>query len=219
MVIDAHAVSCLENSSEVQYLVIPVARNTSSNVSLTAGSQVIKEKVSALLSSLGLKTAFDQESHGVTEPGQAKEDAFDLFEGFAEERAENSNKQETLRQFILHDAEWLAADQLSRRAGFENKNRSAGPANWKSRNKIFAIPLKGKNYYPAYCLDEAAQPLPVVKEILAIFAGAKSGWSLAFWFGTGNSWLGGVKPKDALTGPKEPLLRAARAAKDEIAHG
>lgn len=219
LVVDAHALSCLESDSEVHYLVIPVAKSTDSNASVTAGSQIVKEKVNALLSSLGLKTAFTQSNLGHAESIQDREKEFDLFEGFADERVANSKKQEQLRQYILQDAQWLDAEQLSSRAGFENKNRSAGPANWKSRNKIFAISLKGKNYYPAYCLDEAAQLLPVVKEILDIFDGVKSGWSLAFWFGTSNSWLGGAKPKEVLNGSKEALLRAARAAKDGIEHG
>jgi hypothetical protein len=43
--------------------------------------------------------------------------------------------------------------------------------------------------------------------------------SLAFWFGTSNSWLGGSKPKDVLADDKSQLIKAAKACKDGLQHG
>ena len=221
-VIDARSVRELKTDSDVQYLVIPVKNMSGHNIQFhLADENHLEEKIRAFLASVGLENAFVRvsEEKRSTHTDSESSDGFDLFDGLDEYRAENNSRVENVREYIQADAEWLDASSLSEYAGFENKNRSAGPNTWKRRNKIFAISHKGKNLYPRYCLDEAYQPLGVVKEILDIFDNSKSGWSLAFWFGTGNSWLGGAKPKDVLTGDKAQLLRAAQAAKDGIQHG
>lgn len=220
-VIDGRAVEQLKTSAQIQYLVIPVQNISGDKVrSRLPDEENIEFKINAFLHSLGLENAIFRMSVATDPPADEESGGgFDLFEGFDEYRAQNSRRKLSLREAVLSEAEWLDAYQLSALAGFENKNRSAGPNTWKSRNKIFAIPCNGKNLYPRYCLDEAYQPLAVVKEILDIFAGVKSGWSLASWFGTGNSWLGGAKPKDVLTDDKNRLLTAAQAAKDGIQHG
>lgn len=222
MVVDARFIRELKADADVQYLVIPVKNMSGGKVqSLLTDERHLEEKIQAFLASVGLEDAFvrtNEQKRGTTSDSE-NNDEFDLFDGLNELRAENNRRVENLREYILADAKWLDASSLSEHAGFENKNRSAGPNTWKRRNKIFAISYKGKNLYPRYCLDEAYQPLGVIKEILTIFDNSKSGWSLAFWFGTGNSWLGGAKPKDMLTGDKSKLLRAAQAAKEGIQHG
>lgn len=221
-VIDAHSLGKLKPDSEVQYLVIPVKNISGHKIqSRLPDESNLEEKIHAFLVSVGLDNAFIKIKLKKDNKRSAseKDDEFDLFDGLDEYRAENNTRVDNLREYILADSEWLDANTLSELVGFENKNRSAGPNTWKSRHKIFAISHKGKNLYPRYCLDEVFQPLGIVKEILDIFNNSKSGWSLAFWFGTGNSWLGGVKPKDVLTGDKSKLLRAAQAAMDGIQHG
>lgn len=221
-VIDGQAVGKLAMDPEVQYLVIPVKNRSGRKLSARLPNENnMEEKINAFLASVGLKNTF---ATIVSQPSPKQADGeekaeFDIFDGFDEYRADNARRKENLRASVFADAQWLDAAQLSDLVGFENKNRSAGPNTWKRRNKIFAITHKGKNLYPRYCLDEAYQPLPVVKDILDIFNGSKSGWSLALWFGTGNSWLGGAKPKDRLYGDKNALIKAAQAASEGPQHG
>ncbi len=222
MVIDARSIGILKSDSEVQYLVIPVKNKSGRKIhSRLPDESNLEEKVQAFLQSVGLANTFawmkvkKSRQHIYSE----KDDGFDIFDGLEGYRDENNKRVANFKEYILADSEWINANELSDLVGFENKNRSAGPNTWKRRNKIFAISHKGKNLYPRYCLDDGYQPVAVIKNILDLFDNSKSGWSLAFWFGTANSWLDGAKPKDVLTGDKSRLLRAVQAAIDGIQHG
>lgn len=133
----------------------------------------------------------------------------------------NNNKINKLKDSILHESPWLLAREVSEGAGsgLTVKNPSAVPNRWKQSKKIFAIPVDGKDLYPAYALDEGGQPLPVVKKILQIFDNTKTPWALAFWFGTANSWLGSQKPKDLLTVKPDIVITAATQDKEGAIHG
>lgn len=63
------------------------------------------------------------------------------------------------------------------------------------------------------------QPLPVIKQVLDIFDGTRTPWSLAARFATGNSWLGGRRPKDLLTSDPQAVTDAALQAKSGALHG
>ncbi|OON39745.1 hypothetical protein BTJ39_11945 [Izhakiella australiensis] len=221
MLVDARAIDELKEESRAQYLVIPVQNRSGSRIKpqLPDGAD-IEKKINRFLASLGLedtRVRMAPAQHGRSDHADS-ENTLDIFAGFEAQRSKNARRQQDLREFILNDAEWLSASQLSDKAGFENKNRSAGPNTWKRRNRIFAISVQGKNLYPRYCLDLAYQPLSVVKEVLEVFADSKSGWALAYWFGTANGWLNGKKPKDLLS-DKAALLRAAQAENEGALHG
>ncbi|WP_052130790.1 hypothetical protein [Erwinia typographi] len=142
-----------------------------------------------------------------------------LFDGFPAYQQRNAQREQELRAFILEDTHWLSSSELSDRAHFTNANRSAGPNAWKRRGRTFAITVEGHDRYPKYAFDEAWQPLPVIKRILEIFAGTRTPWSLAIWFGTGNGWLAGEKPKDLLERAPDRVAEAARQAKEGAQHG
>lgn len=133
----------------------------------------------------------------------------------------NNHKINILKDEILLDGPWLLAREVSERAGSGSaiKNPSAVPNRWKQSKKIFAIPSEGKDLYPAYALDEGGQPLPVIKRILQIFDNTKTPWSLAFWFGSANSWLSSQKPKDLLTIKPDAVVNAAIKEKEGPIHG
>ncbi|WP_254446279.1 integrase [Pantoea sp. CCBC3-3-1] len=135
-------------------------------------------------------------------------------------RAErNAQRLQQLTARILADSEWLTARELSEKANFRNTNPSAGPNRWKAAGALFAIPLNGKDNYPAYALDEGFRPIPVVKQVIRLFEGRKTPWGLAIWFGSENSWLAGRKPKDVLITQPQQVLEAAHAELDGGTHG
>lgn len=142
-----------------------------------------------------------------------------IFADFPEFQARNEERKQDLRQYILADAIWLTSTELSDKAGFKNRNRSAGPNGWKQRGKIFAINVDGHDRYPAYALDEAYQPLKILKDILTVFGDNTSAWSIASWMGTANSWLGGKKPKDVMKQEPAAVLHAALTEKAGAQHG
>ncbi len=133
----------------------------------------------------------------------------------------NNNKIRQLKDSVLEECAWLLAREVSEGAGSSStiRNPSAVPNRWKQAKKIFAIPVDGKDLYPAYALDQGGQPLPVVKKILQIFGDTKTPWALAFWFGSANSWLGGQKPKDLLAVKPEKVITAAMSEKEGAIHG
>ena len=51
---------------------------------------------------------------------------------------------------------------------------------------------------------------PAHQQVLAEFAGALDGWTLALWFALPNSWLNGQRPADLLDSNLPAVLDAAR---------
>jgi len=128
----------------------------------------------------------------------------------------NAKRLEELKAWILADSVWLTAADLSAKAGFSSSAPDAGPKRWKAADKIFSLKVNGIDLYPGYVLDDEARPLRVVTLVLSLFKERKTPWGLAIWFGSGNSWLGGQKPKDLLvTQPDQVVL----AAQEEIESG
>lgn len=58
------------------------------------------------------------------------------------------------------------------------------------------------------------RPLKDIRLILSLFKERKTPWGLAFWFGSANRRLRGVRPKDLLVSKSELVLMAAQ---DEMA--
>ncbi|MTD26722.1 DUF2384 domain-containing protein [Erwinia sorbitola] len=142
-----------------------------------------------------------------------------IFDGYEQFRANNTQRQQDIRALVLSEGEWLSSGELSDRAHFTNANRSAGPNAWKRRGKTFAISIEGHDRYPDYAFDEAWQPLPVVKQVLEIFEGTRTSWSLAAWFISENSWLAGRRPKDLLNSDPQAVIKAAQQARSGAQHG
>jgi len=116
---------------------------------------------------------------------------------------------------ILKSGDFIPAGEVSKLAGYSQTNPSVQP-NRKRNRAIFAIELKGDDFFPLYALDpnDNYRPRKEVAEILSIFGDSKDGWGLAFWFAGLNSFLDDERPQDLLTVAPEQVLAAAR---DEIA--
>jgi hypothetical protein len=117
---------------------------------------------------------------------------------------------------ILKSGDFIPAGEVSKLAGYSQTNPSVQPNKWKRNRAIFAIELKGDDFFPLYALDpnDNYRPRKEVAEILSIFGDSKDGWGLAFWFAGLNSFLDDERPQDLLAFAPEQVLAAAR---DEIA--
>ncbi|ALB63460.1 FIG00553295: hypothetical protein [Cronobacter condimenti 1330] len=133
-------------------------------------------------------------------------------------QARNQQRLDALRQTVLDEGRWLSAGEVSMAAGAALKNPSATANRWKQAGKVFALPVNGKDRYPAWAFDEGGQPLPSLKSILALF-GEKTPWAIALWFHSPNAWLEGEKPKDRLKADPQAVLRAAQAESQGPVHG
>jgi hypothetical protein len=82
------------------------------------------------------------------------------------------------------------------------------------RRRLLALPATGRRLlFPAFQLDPAGRPRPVVPKVLALFADAAvSPFTIASWFRTRQPLLGGHSPAEHLAAGDDPALveQAAR---------
>ncbi len=125
------------------------------------------------------------------------------------------------RQSVIESTQWLTAEQLSTLAGFSLTNPSAQPNKWKAKRMIFAINIKGTDYFPVYALDpdKNHRPLKILTNILEVFSNKKDGWGAAYWFAGMNGFLDGKRPQDILYSNPEGVLAAAKNEVTGINHG
>ncbi len=130
--------------------------------------------------------------------------------GLVEERLARLN---TVRA-ILEQGEWLTAEQLNALQPDPPAQKNQPAGDWTRRGLIFAVTYDGRDYFARYQLDEAYQPLPIIREILREFGTVADPWKLAAWFHFPNSWISRpgtagepMAPKDALD-HRDELLHA-----------
>ena len=83
-----------------------------------------------------------------------------------------------------------------------------GPSTkWKREGRVFAIKDDEKDLFPAFQFADG-KPLPIIKEILEALPDYLSPWQIAFWFESGNGWLGGKTPQKCLKN-KSKVIDAA----------
>jgi hypothetical protein len=121
---------------------------------------------------------------------------------------------------ILASSDFVPASDIAEAAHFSSKNPSSQPNRWKRGGQIFAINYKGTDLYPFYALDPGAglRPLEIMTDILKVFAN-RTGWQIAFWFASLNSYLNDKMPKDLLLSEPENVLRAAQMEIIGLQHG
>lgn len=121
---------------------------------------------------------------------------------------------------ILEGGDWVTVQGFSDVSDRCIGIPSASISEWKMQGLIFSIQFEGEEYYPGYALDPQCQFLPRsgLKTILEILKN-RSGWELAFWFDSPNSYLGGRRPKELLPDDPEKVLHAARMEKLGVEHG
>jgi hypothetical protein len=131
--------------------------------------------------------------------------------GLVEERLQ---RLQTIRE-IFKEEEWLTAEMLNRLQLEPPSNRSLPASDWKRRGRIFSVTFGGKEYFPRYEFDEAYQPLPLMKGVLAAFGTVADTWKIAAWFHypngriveSGPEGVQAIAPKDALD-RRDDLVKA-----------
>jgi hypothetical protein len=125
------------------------------------------------------------------------------------------------RTAVLESGDWLTAAEVAQLAELSTSNTSSQPNKWKNKGQIFAISHKGVDYFPGYGLDREAgfRPIKAMAKVIDAFQGHKSGWGMAYWFCSDNSFLGGKRPQDLLATAPERVIEAALDEVQEVAHG
>lgn len=77
------------------------------------------------------------------------------------------------------------------------------------------------DYFPLYGLnpEKSYKPYPALSEVLTVFHGVRSSWSIAFWFAGLNSFLDDRRPQDLLASKPGMVIAAARDEIEGLQHG
>jgi hypothetical protein len=111
--------------------------------------------------------------------------------------------------FISH-YKGFSAVQVADEAGNGAKNRSAMASRWASEKKIFGVRFQNQTLYPAFQFKDG-EPIPVIAEILKEMPPSFTGWDLAFFLTSPNSYLDGKLPVELLKSKPERLVSLAHA--------
>ena len=125
-----------------------------------------------------------------------------------------ANLRATAMKAILQGTEWLTAEQVGREYGRLNgnpapANAAAVASRWKNQNELFAIAYKNRDWYPKYAFGLDFRPLPIMRDILALLSSLDP-WSVAAWFESTSSFLGGQRPREVIARDGARVLAAAR---------
>jgi hypothetical protein len=126
---------------------------------------------------------------------------------------ETDNARERAR--FLSDVACLTSKEVAQNAGHRAANASVTGSRWKQQGRIFSVPSRGSELYPAFQFREG-QPHPAVAKILRELPKQMSPWQIAFWFTSSNGWLRGAAPADRLD-DEEAVVKAAHRESEPIA--
>ena len=102
---------------------------------------------------------------------------------------------------------YTAADIHKLMHGSQLSNPSEPASRWKREKRVFAVPVGRAQLFPRFQFADG-NPLPVIKDVLKRLPDGMTPWQIAFWFQSGNGWLDGRSPEEAL-GDEDAVLNAA----------
>lgn len=120
---------------------------------------------------------------------------------------EADNARERAR--FLTEVVCLTSKQVAENAGHRAANASVTGSRWKQQAKVFSVPWKGNELYPAFQFRDG-QPHPTVAKVLRKLPKRLSPWQIAFWFTSSNGWLNGAAPAERLDDEAAVVMAAER---------
>lgn len=119
---------------------------------------------------------------------------------------------------VLSGTEWLTAAEVGALADAGAANPHAYASRLVKEGRVFAIERGGVRRYPHYAFDPLGNVLPVLREVLQVFAGW-SAFRIASWFESASSALGGRRPRELLDSDPAAVIAAARSHLEGPLHG
>ncbi len=114
------------------------------------------------------------------------------------------------RKAFVSQYECLSAETVADESGNTAKNRSAIASRWTAEKKIFSIRYENKTLYPKFQFKDG-NPIPAIARVLELFPDHFTGWDIAFFFTSPNSYLDGRKPVDLLKADPEKVVSLVHA--------
>lgn len=119
-----------------------------------------------------------------------------------------------LRAAFLTKFQCLTSQEVHQRSGSASRNAAMTAHRWKQQRRIFSIPHRGQDLFPAFQFRDGA-PRPAIKRILGALPTGIRPWETAFWFVSGNGWLGNRAPVDCLD-DAEAVVGAAMRERETV---
>ena len=102
---------------------------------------------------------------------------------------------------------------------FQHGSRSSNPSEpasrWKREGRVFAVRDGRVLRFPSFQFA-GGSPRPVIRNVLMRLPEGMTSWQTAFWFWSGNGWLNGRTPADALENENDVLYAADRLGEPTI---
>ncbi len=108
---------------------------------------------------------------------------------------------------------YTAADIHELMHGSRLRNPSEPASRWRREKRVFAVRAGRNRLFPRFQFADG-HPRPVIREIMKRFPDDITSWQIAFWFWSGNGWLDGKSPADAL-GDQDRVLEAASRLREQ----
>lgn len=100
------------------------------------------------------------------------------------------------KRFMSENKCWSSAD-VARESGSSAKNQAAIASRWIQEKRIFSVPFERKTWFPRFQFRDG-RPIPAVSSVIKAFPDHATGWDLAYFFTSPNSFVGGRKPLELL---------------------
>lgn len=110
-------------------------------------------------------------------------------------------------RYLLEVPTYTAAEIHELMHGSQLRNPSEPASRWRREKRVFAVRGGRAQLFPRFQFAEGS-PLPVIKKVLKCLPDDMTPWQIAFWFRSGNGWLDGKSPEEAL-GDEDGVLNAA----------
>ncbi|CAO3305703.1 hypothetical protein LG197_22070 [Pseudomonas asiatica] len=122
---------------------------------------------------------------------------------------------------VMTSGDWLTWPELNALLPALAEQLSDGAPDRYVDGAIFSINYEGVEYFPRYAIE--ARTLAVaaqgIQRVIAVLVTRMSGWGMALWFESSNSYLGGKLPKDVISSDPDSVVIAAREEIDGVSHG
>ena len=115
-------------------------------------------------------------------------------------------------EYVREVPTFTAADIHRLMHGSQLSNPSEPASRWRREKRVFAVRNGRAQLFPCFQFADG-HPLPVIRQVLKRLPDDMTPWQTAFWFRSGNGWLDGRSPEEAL-GDEDGVLNAADRLRD-----
>lgn len=117
-----------------------------------------------------------------------------------------------IRSRVFQSGDWISGKQWLQLASTSTPGGEVDPNQLLADGQIFSLRPGKVDFFPVYALDGSSgyRPISRLRDVLSVLSTRMDEWSMAAWFQSENSSLGGIAPKALLLSAPEQVLAAAK---------